>query len=105
VRSVLPRVVPWRDWAEWDEVRVGLMGSDGKDAACAIGRVRAWQSRGKVPHSIEATAALVEIGLSQGIGDSGEAAEPERSSEAVEAGRSSEAGDAGEPTAVSQGGK
>jgi len=68
VRSVLPRVVPWRDWPEWDDVRVGLMGVDTHEAAHAIGRVRAWQSRGKVPHSVEATAALVEIGLSRGTG-------------------------------------
>ncbi len=61
VRSVVPRVVPWRDWAEWDEVRCGLMGNDRQKAARAVSRVRAWQSRGKVPHSVEATAALVEI--------------------------------------------
>jgi len=61
VRSVVPRVVPWRDWAEWDEVRCGLMGKDRQKAARAVSHVRAWQSRGKVPHSVEATAALVEI--------------------------------------------
>ena len=65
VRSVLPRVVPWRDWAEWDAVRAGLLGADAREAARAIGRVRAWQSRGRVPHSVEATAALVEIGLAR----------------------------------------
>ena len=65
VRSVLPRVVPWRDWGEWEEVRSGLMGADAAAAARAVGRVRAWQSRGKVPHSVEATAALVEIGLAR----------------------------------------
>ena len=58
---MVPRVVPWRDWAEWNEVRCGLMGTDSQRAAQAISRVRAWQSRGKVPHSVEATAALVEI--------------------------------------------
>jgi hypothetical protein len=58
-------VVPWRDWGEWEEVRGGLMGADAAAAARAVGRVRAWQSRGKVPHSVEATAALVEIGLAR----------------------------------------
>ncbi len=65
VRSVLPRIVPWRDWAEWDAVRAGLLGADAREAARAVGRVRAWQSRGRVPHSVEATATLVEIGLAR----------------------------------------
>ena len=63
LRPVLPRIVPWRDWSEWDQVRAGLLGAGATAAGRAIRRVRAWQSRCKVPHSVEATAALVEIKL------------------------------------------
>ena len=63
LRPVLPRIVPWRDWSEWEQVRAGLLGAEATAAVRAIRRVRAWQSRCKVPHSVEATAALVEIKL------------------------------------------
>jgi len=49
-RAVLPRVVPWRDWGEWALVGRGLLGGEegGEGVGAAVGRVRAWQTRGKV---------------------------------------------------------
>ncbi|KAJ1489771.1 hypothetical protein T484DRAFT_1779000 [Baffinella frigidus] len=48
-RAVLPRVVPWRDWGEWALVGRGLLGGaeGGEGVGAAVGRVRAWQTRGK----------------------------------------------------------
>ena len=72
-RAVLPRVVPWRDWGEWAEVGQGLLGGgagrEGREGVrAAVRRVRAWQSRGKVPHAVEATASLAEVALARGAG-------------------------------------
>lgn len=56
----LPRVVPWRDWAEWQGVYAGLYG-DPEVRRRAVARCRTWRLRGNVPHAVEATTSLVAI--------------------------------------------
>lgn len=50
VRAVLPRIVPWRDWDEWEFVGNALLDGSYTEKTHAVCRVRAWQSRGKVSH-------------------------------------------------------
>ena len=57
----LPRVVPWRDWAEWQTVYAGLYANDPEPRMRAVARCRTWRLRGNVPHAIEATSSLVAI--------------------------------------------
>ncbi len=68
IRASLPRVVPWRDWAEWDSVGKALFSEERRKKLWGVERVKVWQSRGKVPHSVEATTALIEISLSHRTG-------------------------------------
>ena len=55
-----PRVVPWRDWDEWEAVRVGLTGDDPGSRDVALRSVDAWRTRGWVPHAVDVTAQLME---------------------------------------------
>ena len=57
----LPRVVPWRDWAEWQLVYAGLYAQQPEPRMRAVARCRTWRLRGNVPHAVEATAALIAI--------------------------------------------
>ena len=54
------RRVPWRDWDEWEEVRVGLTGLDRTARDAALRAVDGWRRRGRVPHAIDVTAQLME---------------------------------------------
>ena len=54
------RVVPWKDWDEWEHVRGGLCGADPTARDVALARVDAWRTRGNVPHAVEVTAQLME---------------------------------------------
>lgn len=56
-----PRVVPWIDWDEWIYVRNGLFSGNFCEQNCAIEVVTMWRCRGRVPHSVDSTAHLVEI--------------------------------------------
>eukprot|EP00899_Mesostigma_viride_P001795 jgi/Mesvir1/11616/Mv00022-RA.1 len=58
-RSV-PRAVPWICWEEWRQVRDQLFSSSSIELARGLKRVNAWKIRGRVPLSVEITAALVE---------------------------------------------
>ena len=58
-----PRRVPWRDWHEWEGVRLGLTGSDPSALRASLARVAVWRRRGRVPHAADATAALLEARL------------------------------------------
>ena len=59
-----PRIVPWIDESEWEWVFHALYFShDALQQAQGVDRVKAWMSRGKVPHAIESTASLIEISL------------------------------------------
>lgn len=60
-----PRQVPWVDWAEWAQVRDLLCAANQPDRARGVQRVAAWRSRGRLPVSVESTACLVEIWLSE----------------------------------------
>ena len=55
----LPRVVPWRDWAEWQAVYAGLYANDPEPRMRAVARCRTWRLRQRAPP--EATAALIAI--------------------------------------------
>jgi hypothetical protein len=59
-----PRLVPWTGWDEWSQVREWLYTTDDSES-CRRGlrRIEAWRARGRVPVSVDATAALVEASL------------------------------------------
>ena len=61
----LPRVVPWRDWAEWQAVYAGLYAQQPEPRMRAVARdCRTWRALREprnVPHAVEATAALIAI--------------------------------------------
>ncbi|KAJ3081646.1 rRNA-processing protein las1, partial [Quaeritorhiza haematococci] len=61
----LPRSVPWTSTAEWEQVYSWLYAPPEFPHLYELGikRVKAWASRGKVPHAIDATAAFLEITL------------------------------------------
>jgi hypothetical protein len=60
-----PRAVPWLDWAEWESVRSLLVAPEPERRARGVQRVAAWRSRGRLPVSVETTACLVEVWLSE----------------------------------------
>ena len=45
LRSTLPRIVPWRDWTEWDTVGKALFSEERSKRMWAVQRIRVWQSR------------------------------------------------------------
>jgi hypothetical protein len=60
-----PRQVPWMDWNEWNLVYRGLFASETellqqKRKAVAL-VISVWRLRGKVPHSAEMSALLVDL--------------------------------------------
>ena len=57
----VPRVLPWLDWDAWLAVKHGLFSSDPPSQVAALEAVALWRLRGKVPHSVESTAQLVQI--------------------------------------------
>ncbi|KAJ3360202.1 Ribosomal biogenesis protein las1l [Allomyces javanicus] len=64
----LARIIPWVDDNEWDNVHQWLYAHDPSDRQRGVERVQAWMSRGRVPHSIQATANMVEIALRHDAG-------------------------------------
>ncbi|KAI9328297.1 Las1-like-domain-containing protein [Zopfochytrium polystomum] len=64
-RFRLPRIVPWITKDEWDTVYAWLYADPSQPELRLNGvkRVKAWSSRGKLPHAVNATAALVEVWL------------------------------------------
>ena len=59
-RGGLPRSVPWRSWGEWYALWSALYAEDGAALAFARSRMTAWRARGRVPHSVDTTAALAD---------------------------------------------
>ena len=57
------RQVPWYNQLEWKLIYSQLYSNDKTMQMQAIKRTKAWSSRGRVPHSIEITSLMVEIGL------------------------------------------
>ncbi|TPX66075.1 hypothetical protein SpCBS45565_g04717 [Spizellomyces sp. 'palustris'] len=62
------RSVPWAKQEEWEEVYSWLYASDVHLQEKGVKRVKAWASRGKLPHSVDSTATLVEVWLRDGYG-------------------------------------
>ncbi|TPX54238.1 hypothetical protein PhCBS80983_g05990 [Powellomyces hirtus] len=66
------RSVPWATQLEWEDVFAGLYADDGPQSRgrqeWGVKRVKAWTSRGKVPHAVDSTASLVEVWLRDGCG-------------------------------------
>ncbi|KAE8899424.1 hypothetical protein PF005_g6942 [Phytophthora fragariae] len=60
-------VVPWLDWAEWQEVRAGLFSCDPYAQQRVVSRVASWRSRVQLPVAINATAQLVELQLHESM--------------------------------------
>lgn len=59
----LPRILPWIDWEEWTTVKNNIYSTALKDQIAAIECVAVWRLRGKLPHSVESTAQLLEVSL------------------------------------------
>lgn len=57
----VPRGMPWIDWEEWTAVKNFIYSRNVKDQITALECVAAWRLRGKLPHSIESTAQLLEV--------------------------------------------
>jgi len=76
------RLVPWCSWDEWQQVRCALLaGGEGGagpppphpappplDEAAALRRCAVWRLRGRVPLSVDVTAALVEAAAADAQG-------------------------------------
>ncbi|EWM24302.1 las1-like family expressed [Nannochloropsis gaditana] len=61
--NTTPRVLPWQDWAEWTETSNLLFSIDIERRVQGVGRVKAWRARGRLPVAVDATAAILEVGL------------------------------------------
>jgi hypothetical protein len=59
------RRVPWYNLNEWKTVYSSLYSLDKQKQVEGLKRVKAWLARGRVPHSVEITASMVEVGLNQ----------------------------------------
>ncbi|KAJ3334555.1 Ribosomal biogenesis protein las1l, partial [Kappamyces sp. JEL0680] len=57
------RLVPWSTPEEWKLVYSLLFSEARPDRTLGVNRVKAWMSRGKVPHAVESTCNLVAAGL------------------------------------------
>ncbi|KAI8361112.1 Las1-like-domain-containing protein [Mortierella sp. GBAus27b] len=64
----LPKLVPWHSPAEFIQVYGWFYppltengATDIRAQECALRRLKAWESRGKLPHAIDSTAALVSV--------------------------------------------
>jgi hypothetical protein len=60
---MIPRSVPWHSPAEWKQVYSFLYSKDATLEKLGVNRVKCWSARGRLPHAIESTSLLVEIGL------------------------------------------
>ncbi|KAG2181812.1 hypothetical protein INT44_008628 [Umbelopsis vinacea] len=62
----IPRIVPWSSYQELEDV-YNMLYFDGPEAEyrrdLGVQRVKAWKSRGKVPHAIQMTANFIEVQL------------------------------------------
>lgn len=58
-------VMPWRDWTEWQHVRLGLFSDSPGCRQYAVDRVAIWRQRGvELPVAINLTSDLMELELS-----------------------------------------
>ncbi|KAG9291165.1 hypothetical protein G9A89_013037 [Geosiphon pyriformis] len=61
--SRIPRIVPWTSTEEYQQVYEWLYAESPRMQELGVKRVKAWASRGKVPHAVTCTAAFVEVML------------------------------------------
>mmetsp|Transcript_11526 Transcript_11526/g.11166 ORF Transcript_11526/g.11166 Transcript_11526/m.11166 type:complete len:578 (+) Transcript_11526:116-1849(+) len=59
----LPRILPWIDWEEWTVIKNDIFSNCLAQQISALECVAVWRLRGKLPHSVESTAQLLEIGI------------------------------------------
>lgn len=59
----LPRILPWIDWEEWTAIKNNIFSNCLQEQISALECVAVWRLRGKLPHSVESTAQLLEIGI------------------------------------------
>jgi hypothetical protein len=59
----IPRYVPFSNWDEWIFVKNGLYSQNRDNVTAALQVVAMWRVRGRLPHSIDSTAHLVELKL------------------------------------------
>ena len=55
------RITPWRNWDEWLLVKQTLFDGSYEDIRNGLSVVALWKARGKIPHSVESTAHLLEV--------------------------------------------
>ena len=58
--EVTPRLVPWLDWSEWQAVYHSLFDVD-SNQQWGLEAIALWRLRGRLPHSIDITASLIEV--------------------------------------------
>lgn len=61
--SQSPRIIPWLSWDEFLTVHNSIFGQESKDRRWAVDVIAMWRERGRLPHSIDATAALTDVFL------------------------------------------
>jgi hypothetical protein len=57
----LPRILPWIDWEEWTVIKNDIFSNCVAQQISALECVAVWRLRGKLPHSVESTAQLLEV--------------------------------------------
>lgn len=77
--NLIPRMVPWMNWDEWDNVRSLLWSEQTSEILKAMEIIKMWRLRGKLPHAIESTYQLMEIKLLSRMGSSEKLCMPQRS--------------------------
>lgn len=63
VMGLLPRLTPWFSWDEWMQVKNGLFSKDISQQIWSLEVVGMWRARNRIPHSVDSTAALIEVGI------------------------------------------
>lgn len=58
-----PKMCPWSTWDEWAQVFRAMYSDNVAHKAVAIDMVCLWKGRGKVSHSVESTANLMEVNV------------------------------------------
>ncbi|CAG8467381.1 7816_t:CDS:10 [Ambispora gerdemannii] len=59
----IPRAVPWTSIDEYEQVHQWLYAETAELQDLGVKRVKAWSSRGQVPHAIISTASFVEVSM------------------------------------------
>lgn len=55
-------MLPWIDWEEWLIINNYMFSSNVNHQISGLECVALWRLRGKLPHSVESTAQLLEVG-------------------------------------------